>query len=100
MFATLVIAAMEASIIALEASTSLMTQIEKLLLLRGHKAVRGEADLIRDRFMMLQRAFADALSDPTQVKTGQDLRSIIRANYERLSAEESATRSIPRLCQH
>jgi hypothetical protein len=92
MFASLVIAAMEASIIPLEANTLIMMQMEHLFV--GPKTVRGERDLIRDKFLMLQRAFTDALSDPTQVKTGQDLRSIIRNNYECLSAEEYAARSI------
>jgi hypothetical protein len=55
------------------------------------RLVRSEADLIRDNFLLLQRAFTDALSDPAQAKTGEDLRSIILANYERLLAVRSQT---------
>jgi hypothetical protein len=84
MLGTLVVAAMEASIISLEVCTAVMMEMKKLL---ADEANRSEADLARDKFAALQQAFSDALSDPAQVKNGQDLRSIIRANYQRLSAE-------------
>jgi hypothetical protein len=90
MFGTLIVAAMEASIGALEASTAIMMRMEKRL--KGSTAVRSDADLIRLKLVVLQRAFADALSDPAQAKTGEALRSIILASYERLLAERSQTR--------
>jgi len=85
MFGTLVVAAMEASIICLEASSAIMMQMEKVL--RGGQGIQSEANLMREKFAALQEAFADALVDATQAKIGQDLRSIIRVNYERKSAE-------------
>jgi hypothetical protein len=89
MLGTLVVAAMEASIISLEASSAIMIQMGRMLTRR--QAIRSEAELMRDKFVLLQRAFSDALSDATQDKTRADLRSIIRSNYERLSANELAT---------
>jgi hypothetical protein len=96
MLGTLVVAAMEASILALEAGTAVMMQMEKML--KGEEAVRwSEADLMRDKFVALQRAFADALSDTPHTETAQDLRSIIRVNYERLLAEGLLAAALPSL---
>jgi hypothetical protein len=58
MFGSMVVAVMEVSIITLEASTVIMMQMDKML--HGGKAIRSEEDLMRDKFVALQRAFADA----------------------------------------
>jgi hypothetical protein len=83
MFGTMVVVAIEASIISLEAGTAIMMPVEKVL--RGGREIQGEANLMQTKFVALQRAFSDALASATQAKIGQDLRSIIRANYERLT---------------
>jgi hypothetical protein len=86
MLGTLVVAAVEVSVITLEASTAILMQLQNKR--RYHDGIRSEADVMGSKFVALQRAFTDALSDPTQAKTGRDLRSIIRSNYEHLLAEE------------
>jgi hypothetical protein len=85
MFGTLIVTAVEVSIITLEASTAMAMQMQKML--RNGQAVRSEADLMRDKLVALQQAFTDAVSIPA--KTGEDLRSVIRANYERLTSSRT-----------
>ena len=85
MFGTMVVVAIEASIISLEAGTAIMMQVEKVL--RGRREIQGEANLMQQKFAALQGAFSEALANATQAKIGQDLRSTIHANYERLSAD-------------
>jgi hypothetical protein len=87
MFGTMVVIAIEASIISLEAGTAITTQMERML--RGGREIQGEANLMQQKFAALQEAFSDALANVTEAKIGQDLRSIIRANYERLSERPS-----------
>jgi hypothetical protein len=60
MFGTLVVVAMEASIITLQGGTAIMLQMQKTL--RADKSIRSEADLVRVKFAALQRAFKDAFS--------------------------------------
>jgi hypothetical protein len=42
---------------------------------------------MQEKFAALLGAFSEAVANATQAKIGQDLRSIIRANYERRSAD-------------
>lgn len=86
MFGTLVVVAMEASIITLQGGTAIMLQMQKTL--RADKSIRSEADLVRVKFAALQPAFKDAFSNHTQATTAKELRSIVLANYERLLAAE------------
>jgi hypothetical protein len=85
MLGTMVVIAIEVSIICFEAGNAVMMQTEKLLL--GSRGIQGEAHLMQEKFVALQGAFSEAIANATQAKIGQDLRSIIRANYERLSAD-------------
>jgi hypothetical protein len=85
MFVTMVVIAIEVSIISVEATTAIMMQTEKLL--GGSRGIQGEADLMQEKFAALLGAFSEAVANATQAKIGQDLRSIIRANYERRSAD-------------
>jgi hypothetical protein len=82
MFGSMVVAVMEVSIITLEASTVIMMQMEKML--HGGNAIRNEVDLMRDKFVALQRAFADASLEVTHAAIGQDLRCLIKVNYDRI----------------
>jgi hypothetical protein len=64
MFATMVVTAIEASIISLEAGTATMMQMETVL--RG-SGMHGEANLMQEKFAALQEAFSDALEgDPSE----------------------------------
>ena len=85
MFVTMVVIAIEVSIISVEATTAIMMQTEKLL--GGSRGIQGEAHLMQKKFAALQGAFSEAMANATQAQIGQDLRSIIRANYERRSAD-------------
>jgi hypothetical protein len=83
MFGTLVVVAMEASIITLQGGTAIMLQMQKTF--RSDKSIRSEADLVRVKFAALQRAFKEAY---TRATTAKELRAIVLANYERLLAAE------------
>jgi hypothetical protein len=90
MFGSMVVATMEMSIINLEACNAIMMQVGKML--HAGQGIQDEANLMRDKFAALQSAFADALSDATDAKIGQDLRSIIRLNYASKISEPEKSR--------
>jgi hypothetical protein len=83
MFGTLVVVAMEASIIAMQGGTEIMLQMQKTL--KSDKSFQSEGDLVRVKFAALQRAFKDAYN---QSATAKELRAIVLANYQRLLAAE------------
>jgi hypothetical protein len=85
MLGSLVAAAVEVSILNLEAGNAILVQLQKMF--KGRAANQSEAESMQDRFVMLQQAFADVLSNPPPAA---DLLSMIRANYERRLAEEFA----------
>jgi hypothetical protein len=66
MFVTMVVIAIEVSIISVEATTAIMMQTEKLL--GGSRGIQGEADLMQEKFAALQGAFSEAVANATQAQ--------------------------------
>jgi hypothetical protein len=56
-------------------------------MLRGSHGMQGEANLMPKNLRRFRKLSPILYRTRPQAKIGQDLRSIIRANYERLPAE-------------
>jgi hypothetical protein len=66
MLGTMVVIAIEVSIICFEAGNAVMMQTEKLLL--GSRGIQGEAHLMQEKFVALQGAFSEAIANATQAQ--------------------------------
>jgi hypothetical protein len=68
MFETMIVASMEAFIVALESSSAVLMQMKKVL--QGGRGIQPEADLTPAKFAALQKAFATVYRPPLRPTWG------------------------------